>query len=189
MRRGRDALKYAQPYMHLLSIFFRVIPRSICTFAYNLIRYRRSLFFVGIRYSLLKRLANSVGFNVAIYENVILKNISNLSFGDNVSLHPNSYLDALGGIEIHSDVSIAHNCSMISFSHNFTDKNIPIKDQGINVKKIIIEDNVWIGANVTILPGVIIESGSIAAAGAVITKKVTKNTIVGGVPAIILKER
>lgn len=56
-------------------------------------------------------------------------------------------------------------------------------------KKVIIKDDVWIGSNVIILPGVTIESGAIIGAGSVVTKDVLKNTIVAGNPAKVIKER
>lgn len=67
--------------------------------------------------------------------------------------------------------------------------NIPIRDQGEIKKGIIIQDNVWIGANSVILDGVIIESGAIIGAGSVVTKSVPKNCIVAGNPAKIIKFR
>ena len=64
-----------------------------------------------------------------------------------------------------------------------------IKEQGSTSKGIIIEDNVWIAANVTILDGCKIGQGSIVAAGAVVNKDIPPKSIAGGVPARIIKER
>ena len=79
--------------------------------------------------------------------------------------------------------------NLMSENHNFSELNSSIKSQGIARSFILIEDNVWIGVNSTILPGVTIGSGSIIAAGAVVTKDVPKNTIVGGIPAKIIRSR
>lgn len=54
---------------------------------------------------------------------------------------------------------------------------------------VTIEDNVWIGANVTILPGVVVGRGSVIAAGSVVTKSVPPNSLVAGVPAKVIKEQ
>ncbi len=58
-----------------------------------------------------------------------------------------------------------------------------------NDKNIMVEDNVWIGANATILNGTAIHSGAIISAGSVVTKDVAKNTIVGEVPAKLIRKR
>jgi acetyltransferase-like isoleucine patch superfamily enzyme len=99
------------------------------------------------------------------------------------------YVDATGGIAIGNDVSIAHGTSIMSTTHKYENIDIPIKDQGFNSSKTVIRNNVWIGAKATILSGILIESGSIVAANAVVTKDIAKNTVVGGVPAKIIKER
>jgi len=65
----------------------------------------------------------------------------------------------------------------------FSDKEIPIRNQGHKPGTIIIKENVWIGANVTIIGNVTIGKGAIIAAGAIVVKDVDDHTIVGGVPA------
>jgi len=86
-------------------------------------------------------------------------------------------------------VSIAHGTSILSEEHKYSDLNQNIKDQGCELKETIIENNVWIGAGCRILAGSHIESGSIVAAGAVVKKRVKANSIVGGVPARMIKSR
>ncbi|MNG32136.1 Virginiamycin A acetyltransferase [compost metagenome] len=78
---------------------------------------------------------------------------------------------------------------MSAENHVFSDKTKPIKEQGIYRQGITIEDDCWIGSNVTILDGVTIGTGSVVAAGAVVTKDVPPYSVVGGVPAKIIKER
>lgn len=143
----------------------------------------------AIRYIILRSCAFKCGDNVSIHPNVFLFNIDKLTIGNNVSIHPMSYIDSTGEIEIGNDVSIAHNVTIMSTSHRFDKLDIPIKDQGIDCMKTIIKDNVWIGSKATILAGITISSGSIIAAGAVVTKSVEPNTIVGGIPAKIIRLR
>ena len=88
------------------------------------------------------------------------------------------FLDARGSIEIGKSVSISHNVSIISASHNINSKDFTFKS-----KKINIEDYVFIGANTTILAGVTIGKGAVVCAGAVVTKDVEAFSIVAGVPA------
>ncbi|GAB2518759.1 hypothetical protein GCM10027267_14350 [Paramicrobacterium agarici] len=99
------------------------------------------------------------------------------------------YLDASGGIEIGSDVSIAHSTTIMSTNHTWLDEKIPIRDQPVSLERTIIENDVWIGAGVRILAGVTIGSGAVVAAGAVVTANVPAHTIVGGVPAKVIKTR
>jgi maltose O-acetyltransferase len=74
-------------------------------------------------------------------------------------------------------------------NHKFDRLDIPIQNQGHTLEKVIICDDVWIGANTIVLPGVKINSHSIVAAGSVVTKDIPQFAIVGGVPAKILKYR
>ena len=115
-------------------------------------------------------------------------NVDKMKFGNNVSVHPMCYFQASGGIEIGNDVSIAHGVTLMTQNHSYEDRNIPIKDQPVISKPIIIEDNVWIGAKATVLYGRRIGKNSVIAAGAVVTKDVPPNTVVAGVPARVIKE-
>ena len=97
-------------------------------------------------------------------------------------------MDARGEISIGNDVSIAHGSSLLSFEHRFDDPDIPIRDQPLTKGPIQINDNVWIGAGCRILSDTRIESRTIVAANAVVTKNPDGGCIYGGVPARKLKE-
>jgi galactoside O-acetyltransferase len=73
--------------------------------------------------------------------------------------------------------------------HRFDRTDVPIHGQGVTSRGVVIEDNVWIGMNVSILDGVRIGNGSIVGAGAVVTKDVPANAIVVGNPARVLRFR
>lgn len=85
--------------------------------------------------------------------------------------------------------SIAPNVVIVGSNHVFSDPTKTIKSQGTSSKGIVVDDDVWIGANVTILDGVHVGKGSVVAAGAVVNKDVPPMTIVVGVPAKVVKER
>ena len=74
-------------------------------------------------------------------------------------------------------------------NHNFGDRTKLIREQGATRKPVIIEDDVWIGARVILLPGVTMGRGSVVAAGAVVTKSFPPFSIIGGVPARIIGNR
>lgn len=94
------------------------------------------------------------------------------------------------GAHIGSFVMIAPNAAILSKGHEFKDLEIPMILQGNTEENIpIIENNVWIGRNAIILPGVKIGEGSIIGAGAVVTKDIEPFSIVGGVPAVLIKKR
>ena len=94
----------------------------------------------------------------------------------------------IGPVCIGSHVNLAQGITVTALNHNFEDKEKRIDEQGITTKPIIIGDDVWIGANAVILPGVTIGKHCVVAAGAVFTKDVPDNTIVGGVPAKEIKK-
>ena len=107
--------------------------------------------------------------------------------GDNVGISDNCFIQVRGKIQIGNDVIIGPNSSIFSENHNYNDKSILIREQGVSRKGVVIEDNVWIGAKVVILDGVKIRSGSIISAGSVVNRDVPSDCIVGGVPAKIIK--
>jgi len=92
-----------------------------------------------------------------------------------------------GGIAIGNRVYTAPLVQMLAVNHVFDDPARPIVEQGITAEGIVIEDDVWIGAGAIITDGVRIGSGSVVAAGAVVTHNVPPHTVVGGVPAQVLR--
>mgnify|MGYP006290995603 FL=1 len=77
---------------------------------------------------------------------------------------------------------------VIAVNHVFDDPDRPFVAQGITAKGIVIEDDVWIGAQAVITDGVHVGKGAVVAAGAVVTKDVAPHTVVGGVPARTLRD-
>ena len=93
----------------------------------------------------------------------------------------------IGPVCIGHHVNLAQGITVTALNHNFEDTTKRIDEQGISTKPVVIGDDVWIGANAVILPGVTIGRHCVVAAGAVVTKDVPDNTLVGGVPAKVLK--
>ncbi len=112
-----------------------------------------------------------------------------IQIGNNVGLGEFAYLGGAGGLEIGDDCIIGQYLSCHPENHNFADNSELIRLQGVHQKGIKIGKNCWIGSKVTILDGVVIGENSVIAAGAVITKSMPANSIIGGVPAKVIKSR
>jgi len=131
-----------------------------------------------------------IGDNNEFHYNVILMTYGGtIEIGDNCSINPFTILYGHGNLRIGNNVLIAGQCMIIPANHRFDSIDIPINRQGETRKGIIIEDDVWIGGGCQILDGVRISKGSIVAAGSVINKDIPAYSIVGGVPAKIIKSR
>ncbi len=107
----------------------------------------------------------------------------NISIGQGCFINMGCSFQDWGGITIGDDCLIGHNCTICTVNHS----KDPERRGDMSCAPVRIGNRVWVGANVTILPGVTIGDGAIIAAGAVVTKDVGSNTIVGGVPASIIK--
>lgn len=127
------------------------------------------------------------GSNVTIWENTHIDYPSRLIVGNHVSINRNCVLNASGSIKIGNDVLIGPNVIIYSQNHNYKKKDIPIRLQGYTRKEVVIGDNVWIGANTIILPGVTIGRNSIVGANSLVNKDVPENTLVAGNPSRVIK--
>ena len=187
-KRGRDIFLKYKPILNFGAKCYRLLPKRIRIMVWNGISRKKGMIWIAQRYMLCKSLGACVGDNVSIHDNVFFFCLENMKFGNNVSVHPMCYFQASGGIEIGNDVSVAHGVTLMTQNHSYEDRSTPIKDQPVISKPIVIEDNVWIGAKVTVLYGRRIGKNSVIAAGAVVTKDVPPNTVVAGVPARVIKE-
>ena len=93
----------------------------------------------------------------------------------------------IGPVVIGSHVNLAQSITVTALNHNFDDTQKRIDEQGVSTIPVTIEDDVWIGANAVILPGVTIGNHCVVAAGAVVTKDVPPHSLVAGVPAKVIK--
>ncbi|MDE5549461.1 MAG: sugar O-acetyltransferase [Clostridia bacterium] len=108
----------------------------------------------------------------------------NITIGKNVFINSGCCFQDQGGIEIGDNALIGQQVVLATLNHDLS----PEKRASMIPAPIKIGKDVWIGAHATILSGVIIGDGAIVAAGAVVTKDVPENTVVGGVPAKIIKK-
>jgi acetyltransferase-like isoleucine patch superfamily enzyme len=112
-----------------------------------------------------------------------------LIMGDHSNIGPFAYVGCSGLIRIGNNVMISPRVSLYAENHVIAGIDIPMKEQGVTQKGIVIEDDCWIAANSIILDGVTVGRGSVVAAGAVVTRDVPPYSVVAGVPATIIKSR
>lgn len=125
--------------------------------------------------------------NTFFEEGVYIGGPGKVQMGHGCQINENVFIQ---GAIIGNDCMIAPNCSLLTRNHNFSSTDIPMSHQGESEEELVIlEDDVWLGRSVLIMPGVRIGKGSIVAAGAVVTKDVEPYSIVGGVPAKFIKKR
>lgn len=120
------------------------------------------------------------GSRVMPMVNVVRGN--SVHIGQNVVIMNNVLMMAAGGIHIEDDVLVAANVQLISNNHDLNDHAI------LTCKPVRLKRNCWIGAGATILPGVTVGENAVVAAGAVVTKDVAPDTVVGGNPARLIRQ-
>lgn len=149
-------------------------------------RYRVLNFFKS---NFLKIMGSRIGKRVVFYPGIKIMPMNNLVLDDDVDLAWGVIITTSGGVSIGKRVLIGYNTQIISGNHRIGFQDEKIFNSGHELKPIKIEQDSWIGANVTILPGVIIGEGAVVGAGSVVTKNIPPFHVVGGVPAKTIKIR
>jgi len=196
-------------FLKLLNIFFQEFNHLFTFFLNNIPGFSGTL----IRRLYFKSRIKICGKNLSVDRSVMITGFKNIKLGDHIQVSINSSIHAHKGgkiiigdrfgmntnstigaadggeIIIGNDVMIAQNVVIRASDHEFKDIHIPISQQGHRGGKIIIGNGCWIAANVVITANVEIGEHSIVAAGAVVTSNIEPYSIVGGVPAKLLRKR
>ena len=137
-----------------------------------------------------------IGDNVVIGRNSHIEctgSIENVgkgvTIGNRSTFGNDCFFGAAGGITIGDDVIAGQYIRFHSENHNFADRDKLIREQGVTHKGIVIGNNCWIGSGVVFLDGAKIGDGCVVAANAVVTGCFSDNSVIGGVPAKLIKER
>lgn len=171
--------------------------RALGTLAFNLRRLEARVRGVNVHPSALifrnTKFINHQDIEIAAFaeikEGVIIQAFGRISVGKYCQLNPYTVLYG-GHIEIGDNVMIAPHCMIASGNHDFKQLDTPMRFAGsFSRGAIIIEDDVWIGANSTITDGVVIGKGAVVAANSCVTTNVEPYSIVGGVPAKVIGSR
>ncbi len=132
----------------------------------------------------------SIGRNSIIECTGVLRELGEtLEIGENVGIAANAFIAVRGNVKIGSNTIFGPGVSIHAENHNFSDLEKPIRLQGATRKGITIGEDCWIGSKAVILDGVNIGNHVIVAAGAVVNKDIPDYSIVGGVPAKVIKMR
>lgn len=142
-----------------------------------------------IKSSYLRIQGAKIGSKITYYPGIKINPARNITLGDNVDLAWGVLITTGGGVEIGDRTMIGYRTQVLSSNHNIPPNKGRIFGAGHSPSKIIIDKDVWIGANCVVTAGVHIGEGAVVAAGCVVTKDVPPFVIVGGVPARIIKER
>ena len=136
-----------------------------------------------VRTLFLRSSLKSCGAKLIVDKNVCIINPQGISIGDNVHLNRRVLLQATEGGEI----SIGNNV-VFSYSSKVITANYSIRESKHSYSSVNIGNNVWIGTDAIILPGVTIDDNVVVAAGAVVTTNLAAGYVYGGVPAVKIKE-
>lgn len=165
----------------IFKIFIKFIYYFYCFILNNIITFL-PIWFVRKIFYLLSGM--KIGKNTIINMKQCFLSPQRIHIGNNTHINQSSFFDGRGGIEIGNNVSISYFVRLVTGSHDCQNKYFPV-----SYERIVIKDNVWIGINSIILPGVTIGEGAVVAAGSVVTKDVSAYTIVAGVPAKHISDR
>ena len=126
----------------------------------------------------------------SLKDGVILNaNTGSITIGERSWLGPYCVIYGNGGVDIGRDVMIAAHTLITSVGHEHESLDVPMMNQPLRLAPVRIEDDVWIGARCTLLPGITVGRGAIVGAGSVVTRDVAPWAIVGGVPARVVGQR
>lgn len=137
-----------------------------------------------IRKLLYRAFGMCIGKGARIAMGVKVLSPKGITIGNNTIINDDCYLDGRGGLQIGSNCSISYRTTIISASHKLDSKSFEYYEASV-----LIEDNVWIGVNATILDGSFIASGCVLGACAILKGKTEKNGVYLGNPATRKKER
>ncbi len=143
----------------------------------------------ALRYVFYKFLCKKIEPFPFIFPGAYIQHCYGIEVGRNLNVNRGVHIYGRGGIKIGDYVLIGPNVVITSSQHNYSIKGVPILFQGHEKDPVVIGNDVWIGANAVILPGVTIADGTIIGAGAVVTSDTEPYSIIGGVPGTKIGER
>ena len=136
-----------------------------------------------------RMLEGQIGQGVMLHKPSSFVEVGGITIGDWVYIGPGARFSGSDGLTIGCNVAIAPDVTILTSNHRHDDPNWIPFGPDVDKKPVLIEDHVWIGTRVVILPGVTVGEGAVVAAGSVVTKSVPPCAIVAGNPAAIIRHR
>ena len=130
-----------------------------------------------------------VGVGLAVHDNVLIKYPDEIRLGNHVTINPGCILVGAGGLTIGSDVMIGAGTKIVTSAHITARTDMPMRQQGMTRTAVLIEDDVWFGFDVKVLPGAVIRRGCVIGAGSVVTDEIPEYAIAVGIPARVIGSR
>jgi acetyltransferase-like isoleucine patch superfamily enzyme len=155
----------------------------------GLLKYAPFNWCVAVRRELYASFFAKVGIGLAVHDNVLLKYPDQITLGDHVTINPGCIIVGAGGLTIGSHAMIGAGTKIVTTAHATGRTDVPMRLQGMTRTPIVIEDDVWFGFDVKVLPGAVIRRGCVIGAGSVVTDEIPEYSIAAGVPARVIGSR
>lgn len=167
----------------IIRFFYKIITRIIKLY----ISFEKKQQNISLYKSIINN-GGKIGRDVKFGHNVKISGVKNIKIGNNVHIGKGTFIRADGGLSIGNNVILSRNIVLYTISHNYNGELLPF-DNTNNKMPVVIEDNVWIGMNVTIAPGTIIREGAIIGLGSTLYGEISKRAIVGSPKPEVIKFR
>lgn len=142
-----------------------------------------------LRWLFYRLVCSDVGTMGHIYTGVRLVHGYGVRIGNKVNINYDVYIDGRGKVDIGDYALIGPGAKIISSNHQIDNVEGPMTSQPCELRRVKLEEDVWIGAGAIILPGVTVGRGGVVAAGSVVTGDVAPFSVVGGIPAKEIRKR
>ncbi len=142
-----------------------------------------------VKASLLRWRGAKIGGRIKLWRDVYIDHPEQFEAGNDVSISKGAIFVTAGGITLGDETMVGYGAQLISAGHRVPPVGEAMRWSGLTLGPLVVEHGVWIGAGAILLPGVTVGWGAVVAAGAVVTKDVDANTIVGGSPATVIGKR
>jgi acetyltransferase-like isoleucine patch superfamily enzyme len=155
----------------------------------GLLKYAPFHWVIAVRRELYGSFFATVGRGLAVHDNVLIKYPDEITLGDHVTINPGCIIVGKGGLTIGSHAMIGAGTKIVTTAHVTTRTDVPMRQQGMTATPIVIEDDVWFGFDVIVLPGAVIRKGCVIGAGSVVTDEIPAYAIAAGAPARVIGTR
>jgi maltose O-acetyltransferase len=145
--------------------------------------------FVRVRRALYRPFFAAVGSRLVVHDDVLIKYPDEIRIGSDVTFNTGCFVVGKGGLYIGDDVMVGAGTKIVTTAHVTARTDVPMRTQGMTAASIVIENDVWFGFDVKVLPGSRIGRGAVIGAGAVVAGEIPAFAIAAGVPARIIGNR